>query len=201
MKLTRLLVIWLTGPALTGLTAESLSIDWYTVEGGGGTSVAGSFALDGTAGQPDAGVLIHRGPNCESRFALTGGFWSFLSPYWPEGPQLALRFTSTNTVLLSWPAMCQGYALQKTTSLGPPNWANVGPAPALVGGEYQVSLDDLYGCLWLRCQLEPGVFDTTFIGCRSGFATYFGTNAVPPPPDCAYIYTPTNSSFFRLFKP
>lgn len=50
-----------------------LSIPWYTIDGGGGTSTGGSFTLSGTIGQPDAGVLT--GGN----FTLTGGFWSIAS--------------------------------------------------------------------------------------------------------------------------
>lgn len=43
----------------------------FTVDGGGGTrSSGGSFALGGTIGQPDAGLLS--GPG----FTLAGGFWS-----------------------------------------------------------------------------------------------------------------------------
>lgn len=46
-----------------------LAISRFTVDGGGGASSGGAFALSGTAGQPDAGV--HTG----GAFALSGGFW------------------------------------------------------------------------------------------------------------------------------
>jgi hypothetical protein len=45
------------------------TIPWYTVDGGGGTSSGGIYALQGTAGQPDAGVLTG------GEYTLTGGYW------------------------------------------------------------------------------------------------------------------------------
>lgn len=51
-----------------------LSISWYTIDGGGGTSTGGAFTLNGTIGQPDAGTLS------AGAFTLAGGFWSV-----PEG--------------------------------------------------------------------------------------------------------------------
>ena len=69
----------LSGAAALNTTAQdgsttaspdaTYTIPWYTVDGGGGTSSAGIFTLQGTAGQPDAGVLTGGG------YTLTGGFW------------------------------------------------------------------------------------------------------------------------------
>ncbi len=49
--------------------AQDFAIDWYTIDGGGGTSTGGDFVLSGTIGQPDAGALTG------GDFALVGGFW------------------------------------------------------------------------------------------------------------------------------
>ncbi len=46
------------------------TIDWYTIDGGGGTSSGGTFELSGTIGQPDAGVMTG------GSFELSGGFWT-----------------------------------------------------------------------------------------------------------------------------
>ena len=51
--------------------AQTYSIAWYTIDGGGGTSAGGAFALSGTIGQHDAGATMTGGS-----FALTGGFWA-----------------------------------------------------------------------------------------------------------------------------
>lgn len=50
--------------------AASYDLSWHTIDGGGGTSVGGAFALSGTIGQPDAGVMAG------GDFQLTGGFWA-----------------------------------------------------------------------------------------------------------------------------
>ena len=52
------------------LRAQSYTIDWYTIGGGGGASSGGDFTLSGTIGQPDAGTMS--GGN----YTLAGGFWS-----------------------------------------------------------------------------------------------------------------------------
>ncbi len=51
------------------LEAFPHTIDWYTIDGGGGTSTGGAITLSGTIGQFDAGKLSG-GP-----FDLLGGFW------------------------------------------------------------------------------------------------------------------------------
>jgi hypothetical protein len=47
----------------------NLSIDWYTIDGGGGVSIGGTYELQGTTGQPDAGMKT--GGTME----LSGGYW------------------------------------------------------------------------------------------------------------------------------
>ena len=43
----------------------------HTIDGGGGVATGGSFELDGTIGQPDAGSVMTGG-----NFSLLGGFWA-----------------------------------------------------------------------------------------------------------------------------
>jgi hypothetical protein len=45
------------------------TLDWWTVDGGGGVSSGGDYSLGGSIGQPDAGNSSG-GP-----YALVGGFW------------------------------------------------------------------------------------------------------------------------------
>jgi hypothetical protein len=66
-------LVVLTAWALAGASddlAESLSIPWWTADGGGGRSSGGAYTLQGTAGQPDAGRASG------GDYALIGGFWS-----------------------------------------------------------------------------------------------------------------------------
>ena len=60
------LVLALALVAATGFA--QYSIDWHTIDGGGGTSTNGQYSLTGTIGQPDAGTMS--GGN----FTLQGGF-------------------------------------------------------------------------------------------------------------------------------
>jgi hypothetical protein len=48
----------------------SLSITWWSTDGGGGTSKGSTFSLSGTAGQADAGRMTG------GSYSLTGGFWN-----------------------------------------------------------------------------------------------------------------------------
>jgi hypothetical protein len=45
------------------------SVNWYTIDGGGGVSTGESFKVSGTIGQPDAGAMGGGG------YEITGGFW------------------------------------------------------------------------------------------------------------------------------
>ena len=104
--------------------AQQYSIDWHTIDGGGGTSTGGVYAVTGTIGQPDAGVPLTGG-----NYALTGGFWSLLSVVQTAGaPTLTISLTTSNTALVSWPSPSTGFNLQvNTNGLGTVNWSN---APA-----------------------------------------------------------------------
>jgi hypothetical protein len=65
--------------ASTGAYAQSYSLNWFTIDGGGLQAAdGGGFKLSGTAGQPDAGAVAMTGAG----FKLTGGFWaiSFATP-------------------------------------------------------------------------------------------------------------------------
>ena len=113
--------------------AQSYSIDWYKISGGGGTSSNGQYTVSGTIGQHDAG-----GPMTGGNYSLTGGFWSLLSVVQTAGsPTLRIFLTTTNTAVVAWPAPSTGFTLQVNTNLGTTNWVS-GGSPAVVGGENQV---------------------------------------------------------------
>ena len=67
---TGVLAILLAAAATAPPPAEALKIDWFTVEGGGGTSTGGTLALTGTFGQSDAGSLG------AGTLEVRGGFWA-----------------------------------------------------------------------------------------------------------------------------
>ena len=112
-----------TGP---NVRAQSYSLDWFTIDGGGGTSTGGLYSVSGTIGQPDAGHMS--GGN----YSLDGGFWGIIAVVQtPGAPSLAIRRTSTNTVALSWPSPSTGFTLQQNADgLATLNWSNVLTTPS-----------------------------------------------------------------------
>ncbi len=106
------------------LLAQTYSIDWHKVAGGGGTSTGGVYSVSGTAGQHDAG-----GPLTNGVYSLTGGFWSFVAVQTPGAPPLTILGTTTNAVLVTWPSPSPGYALQQNSDINTTNWLPVLPAP------------------------------------------------------------------------
>jgi hypothetical protein len=118
----------------TSLRAQSYSIDWYKVSGGGGTSSNGQYVVSGTIGQHDAG-----GPMIGGNYSVTGGFWSLLSVVQTLGsPTLRIFFTTTNTAVIAWPASSTGFTLQQNSNLLTPNTWVAAPAAIVVGSENQV---------------------------------------------------------------
>jgi hypothetical protein len=97
--------------------AQTYSIDWFTIDGGGGTSTGGVYSISGTIGQPDAGHLS--GGN----FSLDGGFWGIISAVQTVGaPNLSIQLTATNTIMVSWPSPSTGFNLQQNTDLTTTTW-------------------------------------------------------------------------------
>ena len=71
------------------LVAQSYSIDWYKVSGGGGNSTGGGYSLTRTVGQPDAGGQMTGG-----NFSLSGGFWALYAVQTPGAPLLTIQWNN-----------------------------------------------------------------------------------------------------------
>jgi hypothetical protein len=89
----RTLLLFFAAMAATPLFSRpaqaQYQIDWYTIDGGGGTSSGGPYTLSGTIGQADADVVslcsADGGAGCVNpTFELTGGFWVGLVSGAPE---------------------------------------------------------------------------------------------------------------------
>jgi hypothetical protein len=117
--------------AVTALSATAqgttnLALNWFTWDGGGGTSSNSFGRLQGTIGQPDAGALV------AANFTLEGGFWAAAgvgAAQSPGAPWLSVFHTSTNTVCVCWPLPDDGWKLQATTNLsdGRCLWSEIAP--------------------------------------------------------------------------
>ena len=64
-----LLILAVAVSSVWAAPTGSYEITWYTIDGGGGTIGSGAYTLDGTVGQPDAGMLTGGG------YTLEGGYW------------------------------------------------------------------------------------------------------------------------------
>jgi hypothetical protein len=102
-----------------GARAQDYSINWYTVDGGGGTSTGGVYTLSGTIGQPEAATLSG------GSYTLAGGFWALPVAVPIEGaPILTIAPAAPWFATISWAPVTPGFVLQETLSLSPANWTN-----------------------------------------------------------------------------
>ena len=100
--------------------AQSYSIDWYKIAGGGGTSTGGTYQVSGTLGQPDASGAMTSGS-----YSLTGGFWSLYAVQTPGAPALTITH-SGNSVKVLWPYPSIGWTLRQNSDLTTANWTTSG---------------------------------------------------------------------------
>jgi hypothetical protein len=145
-------------PALAALLmlgtagAQTYTIDWYSVDGGGGTSSGGNYTVTGTIGQPDAGT------SSGGNYTLTGGFMSVVTAIQTPGAPVLKVTRAGNNVIISWPAPATGFVLQEANALANPSsstiW-NPGATPALNGGEYQVTVPSPAGNKYFRLRQPP----------------------------------------------
>ena len=75
-------------------SSSDYTLDWWTVDGGGGRSSGGDYTLSGTIGQSDAGLLTN------GDYVLNGGFWYDEVACQP--PASVTTMIASNTVLLTW---------------------------------------------------------------------------------------------------
>jgi hypothetical protein len=98
----------------TQVLAQNYSIDWFTIDGGGGTSTGGVYSVSGTIGQPDAGVLSG------GSYTLVGGFWGAAIPIQTEGgPTLYIQNNLNGTAKVYWVPNTPGFVLQEAAALTP----------------------------------------------------------------------------------
>ena len=122
------------------LTASAqYSIDWFTIDGGGGTSTGGVYSVSGTIGQPDAGVMAN------GNYTLVGGFWGIVAAVQTPGAPLLTVVRSGSDVKVSWPFPSTDFVLQSTTGLATPPMATIWgnftvPAAVHTGNDWVVTI-------------------------------------------------------------
>jgi hypothetical protein len=117
-------LILLFGLLLPSLSqAQTYSIDWYKVAGGGGTSTGTNgaiiYSVSGTVGQQDASTAMNGG-----NYSLTGGFWSLIALVQNAGAPILTITQSPGSATVSWPSPSTGFFLQTNSNLALSNkWA------------------------------------------------------------------------------
>jgi len=120
----RLLFFFLLPSALCLLARGQYTIDWSTIDGGGGASTGGVYSVSGTIGQPDAGAMSG------GIYTLAGGFWGLVAVVQtPGAPVLTVTRAVTNSLTISWPLPADGWVLEQTPTLSgnPPPWTDISP--------------------------------------------------------------------------
>ena len=92
--------------------AQSYPIDWYAIDGGGGTSTNGPYSLTGAIGQAGTG-----GPMTNAKYSLTGGFWVLPAVVQePGAPILTVAPAAPGFALISWTPNTAGFGLSRNRS-------------------------------------------------------------------------------------
>ena len=122
------------------------SIDWQTIDGGGGTSTGGVYSVSGTIGQSDAGATMTGG-----QYSLDGGFWSIIGAVQtPGAPRLTIINTGTNAVQVLWPNPSTGWVLQQSGDVPATAWVDCLLVPVVEGTNRCVTVTPPVGNLFFR---------------------------------------------------
>lgn len=137
--LKRVVATGLAIMALARVATGQTNLVWQTLDGGGGTSTGGVYAVSGTIGQPDTGI------SSGGSLRLSGGFWALIElVQTPGAPTLRIVRHTATSFLLTWSVKgSEGYHLQEANSLSEGDWNDVSGTPTVVGEECQVVVSPL----------------------------------------------------------
>jgi hypothetical protein len=126
--------------------AQSYSIDWHKISGGGGASTGGTYQVTSTIGQPDAGSAMSGGS-----YSLTGGFWSLIAVVQTAGAPTLTITNSGNSVTVSWPVGSGGFVLQQNNDLANPvGWSPYSGTITTADGVSSITLTPPAGTQFYR---------------------------------------------------
>jgi hypothetical protein len=125
--------------------AQSYTIDWYKIAGGGGTSTGATYTVSGTIGQPDASSAMNGG-----NYSVTGGFWSLISVVQTAGLPVLTVTHSGNTVTVSWPATGSNTLQQNGNLATSGGWTTSGYSISTANGTNSITITSATGNLFFR---------------------------------------------------
>lgn len=127
------------------VSAQTHSIDLYTIAGGSGSSTGGVYAVSGTIGQHEA-----TGPMTGGKYSLRAGFWSLISVVQtPGAPALCITLAG-NSVILTWPGPGSFTLQQNADPANPSGWTPSSYTVSTANGTNSVTLNHLAGNLFFR---------------------------------------------------
>ncbi len=131
--------------AFAGLSlhAQSYTVDWYKISGGGGASSTGTYQVSGTIGQPDASGAMSGG-----NYSVTGGYWALINVVQTPGAPTLYISHNGNVVKVYWQNVT-GWNLQQNTNLATTNWS-ANSSATLTGGTNYLNLNNPTGNLFFR---------------------------------------------------
>jgi len=145
-KTWRLIVAALAFVMMVALAnAQTYSVDWHKIAGGGGTSTNGQYSLTGTIGQPDASGAMSSG-----QYSISGGYWSLINVVQTAGaPTLNISYNGS-TVTVYWQNVSGWNLIQSgdlTTPIG--SWS-ASSSPTLTGGTNYLNVANPSGNVFYR---------------------------------------------------
>ena len=143
MKKFSILFLWLLTVAV--VRAQSYSVDWYKVAGGGGTSTGGTYEVSGTIGQHDASGAMSGG-----NYSVTGGFWALVNVVQTPGAPTLYISRSNNVATVYWQNV-PGWNLIENGNLVTPvaSWS-ASSSPTLSNGTNYLSVTNPAGNVFFR---------------------------------------------------
>src|SRR5437660_4921406 len=102
--------LWLIGVGAIA-SAQTYSVDWFSIDGGGGTSTGAVYSVSGSIGQPDAGTMTGGG------YTLVGGFWGVVSALQMADAPLLSTERLPGGVRVYWPNSATGFVLEHSLSV------------------------------------------------------------------------------------
>lgn len=114
------------------------SLDWFTLDAGGGIQSSASYVINFTAGQNDVGAAA----STSASYRVVTGFWA-LENMGPDNGLPTLRIArKEENVVVSWPSPSTGFFLQQADSLDviPANWVNTPGVVSDTGFEKNISI-------------------------------------------------------------
>lgn len=127
--------------------AQSYSIDWDVIAGGGGTATGSVYSVSSTIGEQVAGGSLTGGG-----YSVASGFWALYAVATPSAPVVTIFLSDTNTVVVAWPASSSSWTLQQNTNLLSGAWLSISNTVSAVSGQNQVIFAPSIGNQFYRLQ-------------------------------------------------